>query len=182
MKKILDIILQNLTIPIGVLSVLFCFVLQQTPGLFEIGGVKPIPLVPAVLALSATSRAPTFSALVGLVAGFAWEIAAGRIVGYFALFLMISAAFVAVYWQRDGLSAVNFILHSTLAVAIICLSDLLVSEYLMGYSSVTATFSLHTLPTVLYTGFVSPIIYLLCNLPNYLHERSLYVQEEEYEE
>ncbi len=178
MKKYADLILKNLTIPLGLLSVLICFVLQQTPGLFEIGGVKPILILPAVFALAATSKSPTLSGIAGLFFGLGWELLAGRFTGYLALLLMSGAVFMSVYWRRENLTTVNFILHTTFACALLTVGDLLVFEYLLGYGSPLFAFSRHTLPIILYTGIVSPLLYLFCRIPSLILERPYHDLEE----
>ncbi len=166
------------------------FSLQQTPGLFEIGGVKPMLLLPAVFALAAATKSPTLCGLIGLLFGLGWEVLAGRFVGYFSLFLMIGAVFMSLYRREvaqedyfdEHLSTVDFILCTTVASAILCLGDLLIFGYLADYSSIGSTFSRHTLPTVLYTGLLSPIPYLICRLPDYFSLRTDYGQGEPYDE
>ncbi len=55
-------------------------------------------------------------------------------------------------------------MQTTAAAAILCCADLFIFGYMLGYGGVWATFSGHTLPTILYTGLFSPAVFGLVKL------------------
>ncbi len=146
------------------LVVPLCLMLQQIPGLFALGGIKPILLIPAVIAHTALARNPAISAALGLVFGMTWDIFSGQPLGYFGIYLLIIAAIISQYHQDHPVTVGGFMLQTTAVTAILCCIDLFIFGYMLGYGGVGITFSAHTLPTILYTGLFSPAVFGLVKL------------------
>ena len=62
------------------LLLLAAAVLQTTPGLLNIGSVKPVFILPVCLAV-ALCEGPYAGALFGAVGGLVWDLSAGRTTG-----------------------------------------------------------------------------------------------------
>ncbi|MBS1473418.1 rod shape-determining protein MreD [Massiliimalia massiliensis] len=73
---------------------LLCFLLQVTPGVLELWGVKPILVVPAAVCIA--MEEPVLPASVfGMAAGLLWDFTAGTVFGYHALLWLLFCAAVS---------------------------------------------------------------------------------------
>ena len=92
------------------LMLLVAATLQTMPGLFTIGGAKPIFILPLCLAV-ALFEGEYAGALFGAVCGLLWDYTAGRTVGLLALGLLVlgfvASIIVRMYLQE---TSANFLL------------------------------------------------------------------------
>ncbi len=138
-----------------VLLTVLCYAAQQTSGLFEIGGVRPILLVPILSAFALKSRRPTIACITALLFGFAWDFAAQRPFGYYGLMLFCGCIALVVIFDRLNARNSHYILATVVLTSVLCLADVLFFHLLYGYSAVFSTLSSHTIPTIFYTAIVS---------------------------
>ena len=69
-----------------VLLIYIAYVLQTAPGLFQIFSVKPVLIVSVCVAVAALEGEYN-GAFLALFGGMMWDMAAGRIAGFFELFI-----------------------------------------------------------------------------------------------
>ncbi len=162
-KNITAVLLASLILP-------FCLVLQQLPGLFALGGIKPILIIPAVIAYSSFSRSAMLSSVLGLLCGLGWDIFMGRSVGYFGVFLFAVAVVTHYSYLNRSVQVGNYMMQVTIAAALLCSVDLLFFGFMLNYGAVSRTFTEFTLPTILYTGLFSPVVYGLLKVAFKLQE------------
>ncbi len=68
-------------------------ILQGTPGLFSISGIKPLFLIPTALAVAA-AEGEQVGALFGFFCGLLWDLSAGRIAGFFAILVAATCYYI----------------------------------------------------------------------------------------
>lgn len=88
---------------------LFCFILQMTPGaLPRIAGGRPLLLIPGVVCVGMFTD-PVTGGICGAIAGFAWDMFSARPTGLCALFLLaagcISGLLVQLLMRNNWLTA-----------------------------------------------------------------------------
>ena len=139
---------------------LFCLGLQTEQSLFYINGVKPILLVPAVVSLS-FFESELSSALFGLGAGLLWDVAAGKIFGFYGMILMFicaACALLSIYIIKGNL--LNAVFLCTAGIFCCLCWDFLFYYLIWGYEKVWLIFQKYLFVT-LYSIPFTPLIYLL---------------------
>ncbi len=154
---------KGLSFAIACLVLPLCLIVQQIPGLFVLGGVKPILILPAVIAFASLYRSAALSAVLGLICGLGWDILVGRSIGYFSFFLFAVAVIIHHRHLKTDVKVGGFMLEVTIATALLCLIELIFFSYMPGYETVADTFSNLTLPTILFTGIFSPVVFAIFN-------------------
>lgn len=99
------------------LLLLACFCLQTMPASFSILGVKPVFLIPLAVCISLFEN-EIGSGIFGLCTGFLWDIAAGKLFGFFGMALLICCVCVtllSMYFMRVHLA------NAFLFCGIVCL-------------------------------------------------------------
>lgn len=141
------------------LLMLLCTVLQTTPGLFQLGGAKPLWLLP--LALAVAVEEDEFSGgIFGAVCGLMWDYTAGRTVGMLAFELLVLcfllSAVVQLYFKA---SAANFVLLALAASLLVLSLDWLFFYYMPGYSGAVERYLWFVLPTAVLTIPVCGLVF-----------------------
>lgn len=135
-----------------ILLMLLGYVLQTTPGLFSLWGIKPVWVLPLAVVLSAY-EGEYIGALYGMLAGLLWELAAGRIIGSFSVMAMLlcflAGVSIMLYLRRTVL---NLSLLSGICLLVITGLDFIFSYWLQGYGAVSGVFFRQVLPTVVYSA------------------------------
>lgn len=137
------------------------YILQVTPGAFALWGIKPVWVVGVCVAVSCKEDKYS-AAFFAVVGGLLWDIAAGRIAGFFAILLLLGCFVTGVLFEgyfRE--SRLNIALLSAGVCAMVLLADLLFIYILPGVSGSAKYFFLRLLPTVFYTGIAG----MLCFYP-----------------
>ena len=83
---------------------------QSTPGLLAIWGVRPVLILPLTVAVALFEREAPSGAF-GLLAGFLWDISAGRLFGFYGMVLMlccVAVTLLSMYCIRVNVA--NFLL------------------------------------------------------------------------
>lgn len=131
------------------------YVVQTTPGLFSLGGVKPVWLV-ALAVVIATQEGEFVGALYGGLAGFFWELAAGRSMGFFSIFLLMlcfATAIVFTLYLRATLLNVSLAVGTVMLF--LCSIDFVFSYWLQGHGGTGWIYLYRILPVTLYTTLIT---------------------------
>ena len=144
----------------GLLILLFSL-LQAMPHAFEIGGARPLFLVPLVVGI-ALFNGPIGGAAAGLAAGLLWDLYATHIYGFNGLVMMIIGCvaglliwlFLRSTWLTAWLLSAAAVLAQVLADWLFC--------YLIAGRDGPGWVLFHLyLPNALYTALLSPLFYFL---------------------
>ena len=144
-----------------VLALLLAYVLQTMPGFLSFFGVKPVFLVPLALCIAAYEGAFA-GAVYGALAGLLWDVAAGRVTGFFAILLMACCFFAAVavtLYLRNTI--LNLSLLSAGVLLLLCTIDFAFSYLLRGYAGLAHLYSFKLLPIVVFSAFLTFAPWLL---------------------
>lgn len=144
-----------------VLLLFFLCGLQSAPGLFSIWGVKPILVIPMAVAVAFFER-EVATGIYGLLAGFLWDISAGKLFGFYGMVVMVCCVVVTLltmYCIRVNL--IN-ILIACLTVSLLCgLWDYVFYNLLWNYEGVGLYFWKMLARTFYTTLWMPPIYYLV---------------------
>ena len=133
------------------LLMLLCTVLQTTPGLFQLGGAKPLWLLPLALAV-AVEEDEFAGGIFGAVCGLMWDYTAGRTVGMLALELLVFCFLLSAVMQLYFKTSIpNFALLASAASLLVLSLDWLFFYYMPGYSGAVERYLWFVLPTVVLT-------------------------------
>ena len=131
-----------------VLALFVCAALQTTPGLFQLGQAKPLPLCLAV----AVFEGEFAGALLGTVGGLLWDYAAGRTVGMLALELLLLCFGVSVLVQLYlQVNPGNFAAVNTITALLVLSLDWLFFYYMPGYAGAALRYIAFVLPSAVLT-------------------------------
>ena len=143
-----------------ILLLVVCTVLQTMPGLFTIGGAKPIFILPLCLAV-ALFEGEYAGALFGAVSGLLWDYTAGRTVGLLALGLLLlgfaASIIVRMFLQE---TPANFLLLVAGAALLLLSTDFLFFYAMRGYPNGLQRYCTVVLPTLIFTAALSPLAFI----------------------
>ncbi|MEG2597816.1 MAG: rod shape-determining protein MreD, partial [Oscillospiraceae bacterium] len=134
--------------------------------LFSIHQVKPVLLIPLVISIALFENS-TGSAAFGLIAGFLWDFASGKVFGFYGMALMLCC--LAITLLSMYLVRVNIInaLIVGLSVSVLCNVWNFIFYYLIwGYEHVWRCFGSLMLSSIYTTVFVFPMFYLVRMIAN----------------
>ena len=158
---------------IYIVLVIFAYVLQSTPSLFQIMGAKPLLILPLVITI-ACYEGNMAGGLFAILGGLLWDISANRLFGFNAaivLVLCVASALLIEYYMR--LRFINIAFLNIGALVIHSLVDFLFYYAIWDYEKVWSVYLSKIVPQLFYTIFAIPIIYLLVHFIN-----SKYIPEE----
>ena len=142
------------------LMLLVAATLQTIPGLFTIGGAKPIFILPLCLAV-ALFEGEYAGALFGAVCGLLWDYTAGRTVGLLALGLLVlgfvASIIVRMYLQE---TSANFLLLVAGSALLLLSTDFLFFYAMRGYPNGLQQYCTVVLPTLIFTAALSPLAFV----------------------
>lgn len=151
---------------------LLCFVVQTTIPFVAVMDIRPVLIIPFVVALSMQER-EVFAMAFGIIAGFMWDFSAGKTPGFNAAVFMLCCvviSLVTLYFM--GNNVWNSMLFCGLAMVLQGLLDCLFYYAIWGYADTHIVLLRYILPTVLYTVAVTPFLFLLVRwLHNKLENR-----------
>ena len=150
----------------GILSVLLLlfYAFQTTPGLFQLGWIKPILIVALVVCVSMYEGAMA-SALYAMAAGLLWDISSDKLFGFNGLILMLCGMFISllcIYYLHTKL--VNSLLFCTVTVLVQGLLDYFFYYAVWNPDGAVIALVRNILPTAAYTVAVTPLVFLLVRL------------------
>ncbi len=145
---------------IYIVLLLIFYCLQTAPSLWTIHHIKPVLLIPLAVCIS-LFEGEIGSAVFGLLTGFLWDFASGKVFGFYGMVLMICcllAALLSMYLVRVNLMNALFIVA---AVSLICnIWNFLFYYLIWGYRDVWLSFVQLLFSSLYTTVFALPIFYL----------------------
>lgn len=144
-----------------ILLLFFFYVLQTTPHLFEIQGIKPNLVIPIVICI-AMLEGEFISGLFGALGGMLCDLSAFSAFGFYAILLLIACTvtgLLVIYLMKNTLT--NAVVLSTAALLTIFLLDFFFMFGLWGYEGNSRILLTQTLPCVIYSALTAPLFYLL---------------------
>lgn len=151
--------LQKLKWIVYTLLLLILYILQTTPLLFQVLGIKPVLLVPFVVCI-ALFESEAAAATYGILAGMLWDISANKVFGFRAILLMcccISVALLVMYLMRNNLG--NAVFFVFMVMTVIELLDFLFFYLIWNYDHNSIILLSYKLPIVIYTVIVTIPVY-----------------------
>ena len=137
------------------------YVLQSTPGLFGILGIRPVLLIPAAVTLAMYEGGFT-GGLFGALAGMLCDLGAFSFYGLYSILLLCCAAaagLLVVYLMRRTLRVAVLLAAGTSALC--CLLRFYFDYVLWGYAGIAKLFWEQSVPTMIYTAAVTPLFFYL---------------------
>ena len=144
----------------GVL-LLALYVLQTTPGLFVIFGAKPMLVVPAALAI-AMHEGEFVGGWYGAFAGLLCDIGGSMLFGFngfLLVFFCVGAGLLVTHLMHCNLW--NSMLFTLIAVMAMGSLEFLFGYGMWGLPNVWMIYVYHTLPLIVYTTAVAPLLFWL---------------------
>lgn len=147
---------------IYVLIVYFSYILQVTPSLFSIAGVRPVLVLPAVICI-AMFEGELAGALIGAFGGLLCDLSSSLIYGFNGLlFLIFCAAAGLLVFHLMRLTLTNALIFSFAALAIRDLMEFYFLYVLWGYEGASLIFLRKFLPSIFYSLlFTFPYFWLV---------------------
>lgn len=143
------------------LLILLLYIVQTTPGLFAIAGIKPLLVVPPALAIAMYEK-ELAGGLYGALAGILCDASSSSLFGFngffIALFCMAAGLLVTYLLHRNLLNCLFFTGATLLVRGSV---EFLFAYGMWGHESVWKLFAFYTLPALLYTLAVTAPIYWL---------------------
>ena len=130
--------------------------LQTMPGLFTVGGAKPLFILPLCMAVALFEEEHS-GALFGALGGLLWDYTAGRTAGLLALGLLIlcfAAALVEQLYLQNKLS--NYVILTTTAAFVALNCNFLFFYVMREYPGRGAYYAGTLLPTLVFTAALCP--------------------------
>ena len=146
------------------LLLLLFYSLQTTPGLFQIGWVKPVLIVSLIVCVSMYEGAMA-SAMFSMAAGLLWDISSDKLFGFNGLILLICGLFISllcIYYLHTKL--LNSLLFCTAVVLVQGLLDYFFYYAVWNSDGAVIALVRNILPTAAYTIAVTPLVFLLVHL------------------
>ncbi|MDF2567959.1 MAG: rod shape-determining protein MreD [Oscillospiraceae bacterium] len=143
------------------LLLLVFYILQTTPGLFQIYGAKPVLIVPLAICI-AIFEGELGGAVIGLITGLLWDLSSNKLSGYNAIIIMaacIVTALLIMYLMRANWVNATILCGCTMAIH--GLLDFLFYYAMWGYEGVWIVLTNRLAPMVVYTAVVTPPIFFL---------------------
>lgn len=164
------VLLQKYTAYILIFTLLY--VLQSTPGLFSVLGVRPVLLIPAAVTLAMYEGGFT-GGLFGALAGMFCDLGAFSFYGLHSILLLCcgtAAGLLVVYLMRRTLRVAMLLAAGTAVLC--CLLRFYFDYGLWGYTGIAKLFWEQAVPTAIYTAAASPLFfYLFRRLDRYFFEK-----------
>lgn len=140
---------------------LLLYILQSTPHLLEIGGIKPMLLIPAAVALSMYEGEFT-GGLFGVLAGMFCDLGAFSFYGLYSVLLLaccVCSGLLVIYLMRRT-HFVALMLSS--ASVLLCMLLRFYFDYgIWGYEGLRRLFLIQTVPSIVYTILTTPLFFWL---------------------
>lgn len=140
---------------------LLFYVLQTTPGLFQIVWSKPIWIVSLTVCVSMYENVMG-SAFFAMTAGLLWDISSDKLFGFNGVILLTCGLFISllcIYYLHTKI--VNSMMFCAITMLLQGLLDYLFYYAIWGYDNAWMILVQHILPNVAYTLVITPLVFLL---------------------
>ena len=142
--------------------ILFVFtVIQTTPGLLQINGVKPVLILPLAVFV-AVFEGETGGFCFAVAAGIVWDSVSDKPLGFSAILLAVCCVIIAllvIFFVKA--SILNCCILCLAAVCVYCFFDFLFFYAIWGAGGLMSVLLTHFLPMIIYTTVISPLVFLL---------------------
>ena len=137
-----------------------CYCLQTFPHLFSLANdIKPGLIMPLCIAV-AIYEGEFWGALFALIGGTMWDIACGRIAGFFGIMMLMFCFGVGVLIKLIlKANTFNCFLLTFTAMLLLTGFDFIFGYLIFGYSGAGVYYFGHIFPIVVYTAAISPVLY-----------------------
>ena len=137
------------------------YILQTTPGFLEYNGIKPIFIIPIVVAI-AGYEGEFVGASYGLAAGVLWDLSAGRTIGFFGMPLTIICFAVGILVKLYlRATVINFTTLSVIAIFMVVNQDFVFTYLLRNSTGVWAYYFKIVIPVILYSAVFSILLVVI---------------------
>ncbi|MCI8622237.1 MAG: hypothetical protein HFG26_01075 [Provencibacterium sp.] len=140
---------------------LLLYVLQSTPGMLGVLGVRPVLLIPAAVTLAMYEGEFT-GGLFGALAGMLCDLGAFSFYGLYSILLLcctVAGGLLVIHLMRRTLRVAMLL---TLGTAALCGLLRFYFDYgLWGYAGISRLFWEQSVPTAIYTTVVTPLFFYL---------------------
>ena len=137
----------------------FLYVFQCTPGFLEIGGIKPILLIPAAVTL-AMYEGEFIGGLYGALAGLLCGLSSPMRFGFDAMLLLclsVAGGLLVIYLMRRTLVTAYLLVFVSMLLR--CCLAYFFSYGIWGYENGEAVFWHSTIWTILYSTLLTPVFF-----------------------
>lgn len=141
------------------LILLVLYLLQNTPGLFAIGQVKPVLVIPFVVCV-AMLEGELVGGLLGVAAGLLCDTGSSLLFGINSLIFMsacVAIGLLVIYYMQPSL--INSMLFTGVLILVRQLFEYFFYYLMWGYENSSIVLVNSMLPTVIYTLAVTPLFY-----------------------
>lgn len=149
------------------------YILQTTPGFFQIFGIKPVFIIP--FAVTVVMFEGEFSgAVFAGIAGLLWDMSSGRLFGFFgffALLLCCLCGLFVIYLIKQNL--VNTIIMSAIILTLLFLLDFYFNFVIWGYEKTYILLLTRILPSIIYSAVFVPLYYFIVSKIHSKTEKAL---------
>lgn len=149
--------------------------MQSAPGMFSIGGVRPVLVLSAAMSVALLEKNSAAACGYGILAGLIWDVSAGKLLGFYALavlFCCAGTAYLAEVWLRQN--PLNTVWLSAAAAFICGIWDAEFYLFIWGYADgMVGRVLLELLLQSIYTGVLS---FPACLLIRFIRDKTMGVE------
>ena len=142
-----------------VFTLLILYVLQTTPGLFAIFGARPLLVIPAAIVI-AMCEGEFAGGIYGAFAGLLCDMTGVMLFGFNGLLIAlfcIATGLAVIYLMHTNVY--NAMLYTAVAMLMRGSIEFLFGYGMWGYADVWQIYVYNTLPIIVYTTIVTPLIF-----------------------
>ena len=137
------------------------YIFQTTPGFLEINGIKPIFIIPIVVAIAGYEGEFTGAAY-GMLVGILWDLSSGRTIGFFGMPLTIICFFVGILVKLYlRATVINFSALSVISIFLLTSQDYIFTYFLRSSSGSSVYYLRRVVPIILYSAVFTVLLVFL---------------------
>lgn len=137
------------------------YVLQVTPGLFEVYSARPVYIFPFAMFV-AVFEGETGGSVMAVICGLLWDVSSSKLLGFSSVIMLVCSVAIAllvIYYVRATI--INCVIMSAAAMLIYILLDF-AFYYLIWEAGGKLSILIHNLlPMWIYTVVISPLIFII---------------------
>ncbi len=145
------------------LMLLVLYVLQTTPGLLSIFGIRPVLIIPFVICI-AMLESELVGAIFGCMAGLIWDASLGQLFGFNGLLVLVICFLIKIlttYIVR--IRKISVLIIGFLSMLLILSLDFVVYYGMWGqrFAGSSSIYINLFLPTIVYSALLTPLIFII---------------------